>query len=70
MTLATSVEYNADYYTESSGLAYADFVAALELPVGPVTLIPALTIQRQLDDAFTGFIDDQEVFSVAAAFSF
>ena len=70
VNFAGRVEYNADYYTESSGLAYADFVVSTDFGFGPITITPALTIQRQLDDAFTGFIDDEEVFSVAASFGF
>lgn len=67
-TLAARVEYNDRYYTEASGLAYADLIGVVEFDLGPLTLTPAATIQRQLDEAFAGSIDDGEVFSIAAAF--
>ena len=70
LDLGGVVDYNAEYYTDQSGLSYGSVSAALGVPVGPVTLSPIVIVQRRIDDAFVGWVPNDEVFGVTASFSF
>lgn len=70
LNLAGNVDYNDGYWTPESGLSFFDVSAALGIPVGPVTVSPMVLLQRRIDDAFAGFIPDDELFGVTAAFTF
>lgn len=66
LTLSGNLDYNDGYYSTISGFSYADVGASVDLPLGPVTVSPGVTILRGIDDAF----GDDEVFSVVAGFTF
>lgn len=70
LDLGGNVDYNAEYYTTASGFSYGSVSAALNIPVGPLTLSPIAIIQRRLDDAFVDYVPDEEVFGVTASFTF
>jgi hypothetical protein len=71
LTLIGNMDYNAEYYATSKGLSYADIGAALAVPLGPVTVTPSFVVQRRLDDAFeSDFVVDEEVFGIAASYTF
>lgn len=66
LDLAANVDYNDGYYVETSGLAYADIVAGLSIPVGPLTLQPSAIVQRGIEDGFV----DEELFAITASIAF
>ncbi len=70
LDLGAEVDYNVEYYTDQTGVSYGALSAALGIPAGPVTLSPIVIVQRRLDDAFVGWVPDDEVFGVTASFSF
>ena len=70
LDLAGNVDYNAEYWTTDSGLSFVDLSAAIGIPIGPLTVSPMFLIQRRLDDAFLGFIPDDELFGVTASLTF
>jgi len=70
LTLGADADYNAEYYTMDSGISFIDAHATVDIPVGAVTIGPMVLIQRRVDDAFVGFVPDEEVFGVTASFSF
>jgi hypothetical protein len=65
-----NLDYNWEYWTSASGFSYGDVSAGLGIPLGQVTLSPKFVLQRRLSDDFTGWISDDEVFVVTAAFTF
>jgi hypothetical protein len=68
LDLAANVDYNAEYYTADSGFSYGNASVALNVPVGPLTFSPIVIVQRRLDDAFAGYVPDDEVFGITAYF--
>jgi hypothetical protein len=70
LTIGADADYNAEYYTAGSGISYVDAHVSIAIPVGAATISPMFLIQRRVDDAFAGFIVDEEVFGVTASFTF
>jgi hypothetical protein len=70
LDLAGNVDYNAEYWTPANGFSYFDVRAGLGVPVGPVTISPIVIVQRRINDAFDGYIVDEEVFGITASVTF
>ena len=64
--LTGNLDYNHNYYVETSGFSYADVGVSLGIPLGSITLSPNLVVQRGIEEGFV----DEEVFGLRASYTF
>ena len=64
--VSSHLDYSRGYYSNVSGLSFGDVGLDVSIPLGRVTLIPFVSMQR----AIAGELDDQEVFGVSGAIDF
>lgn len=64
--LAGALDYNNEYYVESSGFSFAAVSAEMQLPLGSISAVPFATLQFGIGDDF----ENDEVVGIRVLFSF